>query len=52
MAKKTVASLKKADSRGIVKVIKPVRSDKTGAYTFREEMLPVETANDFFKSDK
>lgn len=41
MAKKVVATLKKAGSgRDWAKVIKCVKSPKTGAYTFREEMVP------------
>ncbi len=40
MAKKTVASLRKKDAKGFAKVIKAVRSEKTGAYIFREEMVP------------
>ena len=40
MAKKTVATLQKKDAKGYAKVIRAVRSPKTGAYTFREEMVP------------
>jgi hypothetical protein len=39
MAKKVVASLKKTDGKTYAKVIKAVRSEKTGAYTFREEIV-------------
>ena len=39
MAKKTVASLQKGDGRTYSKVIKMVKSPKTGAYTFQEEMV-------------
>jgi hypothetical protein len=42
MAKKVVATLKKADSKNFAKVIRAVKSDKTGAYTFREEIVPAE----------
>lgn len=42
MAKKVVASLKKADGKTYAKVIRAVRSEKTGAYTFREEIVPSE----------
>ena len=37
MAKKTVASLQKGEGRTYSKVIKMVKSPKTGAYTFQEE---------------
>jgi hypothetical protein len=39
MAKKVVASLKQKGGIKYAKVIKAVKSDKTGAYTFREEMV-------------
>ena len=40
MAKKTVASLQKGEGRTYSKVIKLVKSPKTGAYTFQEQMVP------------
>jgi hypothetical protein len=42
MAKKVVATLKKIDGKGFAKVIRTVKSEKTGAYTFREEIVPAE----------
>ena len=42
MAKKTVATLQK--------VIKMVKSPKTGAYIFDEQMVPNEAVKDFFKN--
>jgi hypothetical protein len=39
MAKKVVASLKKTDLKSYAKVIRAVKSEKTGAYTFREEIV-------------
>ena len=39
MAKKVVASLKKTDGKSFAKVIRAVRSEKTGAYTFKEEIV-------------
>ncbi len=51
MAKKTVASLQtgKNQGRSYSKVIKMVKSPKTGAYTFQEEMVPNDAVKDFFK---
>ena len=49
MAKKTVATLKTGDGRGYAKVIKMVKSPKTGAYIFDEQMVPNEKVQDFFK---
>lgn len=48
MAKKTVASLQKGEGRTYSKVIKMVKSPKTGAYTFEEQMVPNEKVKDFF----
>jgi hypothetical protein len=42
MAKKVVATLKKAEGKSYAKVIKAVRSEKTGAYTFKEEIVPAD----------
>ena len=39
MAKKVVASLKKTDGKSYAKVIRAVKSAKTGAYTFKEEIV-------------
>jgi hypothetical protein len=47
MAKKTVASLQKKGAKTFTKVIKTVRSEKTGAYTFREEVIPAEKVKEF-----
>ncbi|WP_159517343.1 DUF4295 domain-containing protein [Sunxiuqinia indica] len=49
MAKKAVASLQKGAGKGHAKVIKMVKSDKTGAYTFQEDIIPNEMVKDFFK---
>lgn len=48
MAKKAVASLQKGEGRSYAKVIKMVKSPKSGAYVFQEEMVPNEKVKDFF----
>ncbi len=48
MAKKVVASLQKGEGKTFTKVIKMVKSPKTGAYTFKEEMVHNERVKDFF----
>ncbi|HAC22729.1 MAG: DUF4295 domain-containing protein [Tannerellaceae bacterium] len=48
MAKKTVASYKKGEGRTFSKVIKMVKSPKTGAYTFQEEMVPNDNVKEYF----
>lgn len=40
MAKKVVATLKKSGAKNFTKLIKAVRSPKSGAYAFKEEMVP------------
>ena len=51
MAKKTVASLHDGSKEGrdYTKVIKMVKTPKTGAYVFDEQMVPNEKVQDFFK---
>ena len=49
MAKKTVASLQKGEGRTYSKVIKMVKSTKTGAYIFKEAMVPNEADKDPLK---
>ena len=51
MAKKVVATLRDGspDGRSYTKVIKMVKSPKTGAYIFDEKMVPNEQVKEFFK---
>ncbi|MDR1860884.1 MAG: DUF4295 domain-containing protein [Bacteroidales bacterium] len=49
MAKKTVASLQKGAGKGYAKVIKMVKSAKTGAYAFEEAIVPNDEVKDYFK---
>lgn len=42
MAKKVVASLQKGEGKNFAKIIRAVKSEKSGAYTFKEEMVPVD----------
>ncbi|HNZ62376.1 MAG TPA: DUF4295 domain-containing protein [Paludibacteraceae bacterium] len=46
MAKKVIASVQKGEGRTYSKVIKMVKSPKTGAYMFTEEMVPNEKVKD------
>jgi len=49
MAKKAVATLRdKGATKNMAKVIKMVKSEKTGAYTFVEDIVSVENVDDFF----
>ncbi len=49
MAKKVVATLKTGTGKNFTKCIKMVKSDKTGAYTFKSEIVPIDQVKDFFK---
>ncbi|MCM1317191.1 MAG: DUF4295 domain-containing protein [Bacteroides sp.] len=49
MAKKTVASLQKGEGRTYSKVIKMMKSPKTGAYVFKEDMVPNDAVKDALK---
>lgn len=48
MAKKAVATLQKGAGKGFSKVIKMVKSEKTGAYTFKEEIVPNDDVKAYF----
>ncbi len=48
MAKKVVATLKTGSGKNFTKVIKMVKSDKTGAYAFKSEILPNDQVPEFF----
>jgi hypothetical protein len=48
MAKKVVASLQKKEGRIYTKCIKMVKSEKTGAYVFQEEMVHVDNMKEYF----
>lgn len=48
MAKKTVASLQKGGGKNHTKVIKMRKSEKTGAYIFKEEIVENNKVKDFF----
>ena len=49
MAKKVVATLKTGSGKNFTKVIKMVKSDKTGAYAFKTDIVPNEQVKDFFE---
>jgi hypothetical protein len=50
MAKKVVAKIQTGGGKNYSKVIKMVKSPKTGAYTFKEEIVHNDKVADFFKS--
>jgi hypothetical protein len=48
MAKKVVASLKTGSGKTFTRCIKMVKSDKSGAYQFKEEVVHNDHIKDFF----
>lgn len=49
MAKKVVAALKTDTGKSYAKVIKMEKSPKTGAYSFKEDIVPSEQVKDYFE---
>ena len=52
MAKKVVATLKTGAGKQYTKCIKMVKSEKTGAYMFKESVLLNADVKDFFEEKK
>jgi len=48
MAKKVVATLKTDTGKGFAKVIRMEKSPKTGAYSFKEEIIASDKVKDYF----
>lgn len=49
MAKKVVATLKTGTGKAFTKCIKMVKSEKSGAYIFKEDIVHNDHILDFFK---
>lgn len=49
MAKKSIATIQKGAGKDYTKVIKSVRSEKTGAYVFKEEIVLNTLVQEFLK---
>lgn len=50
MAKKAVATFggDRQNTKNVVKCIRMVKSERTGAYMFQEHLVPTEEVKDFF----
>ncbi|HEX2920487.1 MAG TPA: DUF4295 domain-containing protein [Bacteroidales bacterium] len=48
MAKKVVATLKTGTGKAFTKCIKMVKTDKSGSYSFKEEIVHNDHVKDFF----
>lgn len=51
MAKKVVATLQR-QGKDFAKVIKMVKAPKSGAYAFKEEIIPTDMVKDYFEEKK
>jgi hypothetical protein len=49
MAKKVVATLKTGSGKNFTKVVKMVKSDKSGAYMFKSDIVANDQIKDFFE---
>ena len=49
MAKKVVATHKNSTGKSFAKVIRMVRSEKTGAYVFKEEIVASDNVQEYLK---
>ena len=49
MAKKVVATLKTSTGKSFATVIRMVRSEKTGAYMFKEEIVASDNVQEYLK---
>jgi hypothetical protein len=52
MAKKVVATLQKKGGKGVTKIVKMVKSPKTGAYSFKTKIVSSDKAKDVLKNLK
>lgn len=52
MAKKVVAALPKKGEKSLIKVIRSIRSPKTGAYTFKEMMVPTDRVKELLSKSR
>lgn len=50
MAKKVVATFQTATGKDFTKVIRMVKSGKTGAFTFKETIVPNEQVKEFLSA--
>lgn len=50
MAKKVIATLKTSTGKNFAKVIRVVKSPKTGAYSFKEEIVATDNVKEYLAS--
>ena len=53
MAKKTVAGYRdRSKSKGFTKVVRAVKNPETGAYVFKEDIVPTDMVKEFLKDQQ
>ncbi|WNJ18494.1 DUF4295 domain-containing protein [Pontibacter sp. G13] len=53
MAKKTVAGYRdKSKAKTFTKVVRAVKNPETGAYSYKEDIVPTDMVKDFLKDNK
>ncbi len=53
MAKKTVAGYRDRSAvKTLTKIVRAVKNPKTGAYTYREEMIPTDMVKEYLKDQQ
>lgn len=53
MAKKTVAGYRdKSQAKTFTKVVRAIKNPETGAYTYREDIVPTDMVKEFLKDQK
>ena len=52
MAKKSVATFQTGGGKKFTRCVKMVKSKKSNSYCFRDEIVPNDKTQDFFKEDK
>lgn len=51
MAKKVVSTLKSGEGKNFTRCIKMIKSEKTGAYVFKDELVHNDHIKDFFSRE-
>ena len=53
MAKKVVAGYRdRSKSKGFTKIMRAIKNPQTGAYTFKEDIVPTDMVQEFIKDNK
>ena len=50
MAKKVISTLRKSDSKNLVKLITSIKSEKSKSYAFKERIMTIDQAKELLQS--